>query len=71
MLMSLLKQRRSGGFLANRLVHSRACDGLADPGINAHALITSYTLDYTVVVMVASDATKALVSLAGAALASA
>jgi hypothetical protein len=29
-------------FLANRLVHSRACDGLADAGINVYALATSY-----------------------------
>ena len=39
------------------------CDALANAGINIHALATSDTVDHTVVRMVVSDPTKALMLL--------
>jgi len=51
-------------FLANRpgaLV--RVCEALAQAQINIHALATSDTVDHTVVRMVVSDPTKALMLL--------
>jgi len=51
-------------FLANRpgaLV--RVCEALANAEINIHALATSDTVDHTVVRMVVSDPTKALMLL--------
>ena len=48
-------------FLANRPgALARVCDALANAGINIYALATSDTVDHTVVRMVVSDPTKAL-----------
>ena len=54
-------------FLANRPgALARVCDALAKAEINIHALATSDTVDHTVVRMVVSDPTKALMLLAEA-----
>src|SRR5437773_10493919 len=51
-------------FLANRPgALARACEALAKAEINIHALATSDTVDHTVVRMVVSDPTKALMLL--------
>jgi hypothetical protein len=51
-------------FLANRPgALARVCDALASAGINIYALATSDTVDHTVVRMVVSDPTKALMLL--------
>jgi hypothetical protein len=51
-------------FLANRPgALARVCDELAKAGINIYALATSDTVDHTVVRMVVSDPTKALMLL--------
>jgi hypothetical protein len=51
-------------FLANRPgALARVCDALAKAGINIYALATSDTVDHTVVRMVVSDPTKALMLL--------
>src|SRR5204862_6470733 len=51
-------------FLANRPgALARVCDALANAGINIYALATSDTVDHTVVRMVVSDPTKALMPL--------
>jgi hypothetical protein len=51
-------------FLANRPgALARVCDELAKAGININALATSDTVDHTVVRMVVSDPTKALMLL--------
>lgn len=51
-------------FLANRPgALARVCDALATAGINIYALATSDTVDHTVVRMVVSDPTKALMLL--------
>jgi len=51
-------------FLANRPgALARVCEALADAGINIYALATSDTVDHTVVRMVVSDPTKALMLL--------
>jgi hypothetical protein len=51
-------------FLANRPgALARVCDALATAGINICALATSDTVDHTVVRMVVSDPTKALMIL--------
>lgn len=51
-------------FLANRPgAISRVCEALAKAEINIHALATSDTVDHTVVRMVVSDPTKALMLL--------
>jgi hypothetical protein len=51
-------------FLANRPgALSRVCAALAQAGINIHALTTSDTVDHSVVRMVVSDPTKALMLL--------
>ena len=51
-------------FLANRPgALARVCDALANAGINIYALATSDTVDHTVVRMVVSDPTKALMLL--------
>jgi hypothetical protein len=48
-------------FLANRPgALARVCDALANAGIDIYALATSDTIDHTVVRMVVSDPTKAL-----------
>jgi len=48
-------------FLANRPgALARVCEALAKAGINIHALATSDTVDHTVVRMVVSDPTRAL-----------
>src|SRR5947208_5110984 len=51
-------------FLANRPgALARVCEALANAEINIHALATSDTADHTVVRMVVSDPTKALMLL--------
>ena len=51
-------------FLANRPgALARVCDELAKAQINIHALATSDTIDHSVVRMVVSDPTKALMLL--------
>ena len=51
-------------FLANRPgALGRVCEALAKAGVNIHALATSDTVDHTVVRMVVSDPTKALMLL--------
>jgi hypothetical protein len=51
-------------FLANRPgALARVCQALANAEINIHALATSDTVDHTVVRMVVSDPTKALMLL--------
>jgi hypothetical protein len=51
-------------FLANRPgALARVCDALGNAGINIQALATSDTVDHTVVRMVVSDPTKALMLL--------
>jgi hypothetical protein len=51
-------------FLANRPgALARVCDALAKAGINIYALATSDTVDHSVVRMVVSDPTKALMLL--------
>src|SRR5947207_9106178 len=51
-------------FLANRPgALARVCDALAKAGININALATSDTVDHTVLRMVVSDPTKALMLL--------
>ena len=51
-------------FLANRPgALARVCDELAKAGININAFATSDTVDHTVVRMVVSDPTKALMLL--------
>jgi hypothetical protein len=54
-------------FLANRPgALARVCEALGKAGINIHALATSDTVDHTVVRMVVSDPTKALMLLGDA-----
>ena len=54
-------------FLANRPgALARVCEKLAKAGIDIYALATSDTVDHTVVRMVVSNPTKALVLLGGA-----
>lgn len=51
-------------FLSNRPgALARVCDALAEAGINIHALSISDTVDHSVVRMVVSDPTKALMLL--------
>lgn len=51
-------------FLANRPgALARVCDALANAAVNIYALATSDTVDHTVVRMVVSDPTKALMLL--------
>ncbi|HEY6206958.1 MAG TPA: ACT domain-containing protein [Chthoniobacterales bacterium] len=51
-------------FLANRPgALARVCAALAQAGINIHALATSDTIDHSVVRMVVSDPTRALMLL--------
>ena len=51
-------------FLANRPgALARACEALAQAQVNIHALATSDTVDHSVVRMVVSDPTKALMLL--------
>jgi hypothetical protein len=51
-------------FLANRPgALARVCEALGNAGVNIHALATSDTVDHTVVRMVVSDPTKALMLL--------
>ena len=51
-------------FLANRPgALARVCEALAQAEINIHALATSDTVDHSVVRMVVSDPTKALMLL--------
>src|SRR5438094_6128016 len=54
-------------FLANRPgALARVCEALAQAEINIHALATSDTVDHSVVRMVVSDPTKALMLLGDA-----
>ena len=54
-------------FLANRPgALARVCEALAQAQINIHALATSDTVDHTVLRMVVSDPTKALMLLGDA-----
>src|SRR5438552_5556861 len=54
-------------FLSNRPgALARVCDALAKADINIHALATSDTIDHSVVRMVVSDPTKALMLLGDA-----
>ena len=51
-------------FLANRPgALARVCEALGNAGVNIHALATSDTVDHTVVRMVVSDPTRALMLL--------
>lgn len=51
-------------FLANRPgALARVCEAMANAGINIYAMATSDTVDHTVIRMVVSDATKALMLL--------
>jgi hypothetical protein len=51
-------------FLANRPgALARVCEALGNAGVNIYALATSDTVDHTVVRMVVSDPTKALMLL--------
>src|SRR2546422_11623235 len=51
-------------FLTNRPgALARVCDALAEAGINIHALSISDTVDHSVVRMIVSDPTKALMLL--------
>src|SRR5262249_15823927 len=51
-------------FLANRPgALARVCEALANAGINIYALATSDTVDHTVVRMVVSDTTQAIMVL--------
>src|SRR5207244_12101550 len=51
-------------FLANRPgALARVCEALSNAGINIYALATSDTVDHTVVRMVVSNSTKALMLL--------
>src|SRR5437773_6093591 len=51
-------------FLANRPgALARVCEALAKAGVNIHALATSDTIDHSVIRMVVSDPTKALMLL--------
>ncbi len=51
-------------FLSNRPgALARVCDSLGDAGINIHALTISDSVDHSVVRMVVSDPTKALMLL--------
>ncbi len=51
-------------FLSNKPgALARVCQALADAGINIHALATSDTVDHSVVRMVVSDPTRALMLL--------
>src|SRR5205807_9015289 len=51
-------------FLANRPgALARVCEALGDAGVNIHALATSDTVDHSVVRMVVSDPTRALMLL--------
>ena len=62
--MSIETATQLAVFLANRPgALARVCDALAKANINIHALATSDTIDHSVVRMVVSDPTKALMLL--------
>jgi hypothetical protein len=62
--LSLKSATQLAVFLANRPgALARVCEALAKAGINIHALATSDTIDHSVVRMVVSDPTKALMLL--------
>jgi len=62
--LSIETATQLAAFLANRPgALARVCDELAKAGININALATSDTVDHTVVRMVVSDPTKALMLL--------
>src|SRR5438309_10029261 len=62
--LSIENATQLAAFLANRPgALARVCDELAKAGININALATSDTVDHTVVRMVVSDPTKALMLL--------
>ena len=62
--LSIASASQLAVFLANRPgALARVCEALAKAEINIHALATSDTVDHTVVRMVVSDPTKALMLL--------
>jgi len=62
--LSIKSETQLAAFLANRPgALARVCDALAKAEINIHALATSDTVDHSVVRMVVSDPTKALMLL--------
>jgi len=62
--LSIESARQLAVFLANRPgALARVCEALAKAEINIHALATSDTVDHSVVRMVVSDPTKALMLL--------
>src|SRR5438067_6206485 len=64
MKLSMESATQLAVFLSNRPgALARVCDALAKAEINIHALATSDTVDHTVVRMVVSDPTKALMLL--------
>jgi hypothetical protein len=64
MKLSMESATQLAVFLSNRPgALARVCDALAKAGINIHALATSDTIDHSVVRMVVSDPTKALMLL--------
>src|ERR1700693_4605527 len=62
--LSIKSETQLAAFLANRPgALARVCDALAKAEINIHALTTSDTVDHSVVRMVVSDPTRALMLL--------
>jgi hypothetical protein len=60
-ILSLEKMTQLAVFLANRPgALARVCEALAQAGVNIHALTVSDTHDHSVVRMIVSDPTKAL-----------
>jgi hypothetical protein len=63
-ILSLETATQLAVFLENRPgTLARACEALAKAGINIHALTVSDTVDHSVVRMIVSDPTKALMLL--------
>jgi len=64
MIVSLETKSQLAVFLANRPgALARVCEALAKAGVNIFALTVSDTVDHSVVRMIVSDATKALMLL--------
>jgi hypothetical protein len=63
-ILSLETLTQLAVFLENRPgALARVCDALAEAGINIHAMTVSDTVDHSVIRMVVSDPTKALMLL--------
>jgi hypothetical protein len=63
-ILSLETLTQLAVFLENRPgALARVCDALAEAGINIHAMTVSDTVDHSVIRMVVSDSTKALMLL--------